>query len=102
MYLSMPNISTFVTASTATIMASKAAINLAGFTKTGIAAKSLASAWMSSSAIANGGGIAAGSTFSLLQSAGMTGSLMTGPVGAVVGVAALIVGLIFTSSLVPK
>lgn len=41
-----------------------------GFTATGIAASSLAASWMSAAAVANGGGVAAGSLFAILQSAG--------------------------------
>uniref|UniRef100_A0A3B4GYL3 Uncharacterized protein n=1 Tax=Pundamilia nyererei TaxID=303518 RepID=A0A3B4GYL3_9CICH len=44
-----------------------------GFTSAGIAAGSYAAIWMSAAAIASGGGVAAGSLFSLLQSAGMAG-----------------------------
>uniref|UniRef100_A0A3Q4I5L6 Uncharacterized protein n=1 Tax=Neolamprologus brichardi TaxID=32507 RepID=A0A3Q4I5L6_NEOBR len=44
-----------------------------GFNPAGIAAGSYAAFWMSADAIANGGGVAAGSLFSLLQSAGMAG-----------------------------
>ncbi|CAI5657488.1 unnamed protein product [Oreochromis niloticus] len=44
-----------------------------GFTSAGIAVGSYAASWMSAAAIANGGGVTAGSLFSLLQSAGMAG-----------------------------
>ncbi|XP_076733436.1 interferon alpha-inducible protein 27-like protein 2A isoform X2 [Maylandia zebra] len=57
-----------------------------GFTSTGIAASSYAAIWMSATAIANGGGVAAGSLFSLLQSAGMAGlSLLANAVLGIVG-----------------
>lgn len=41
-----------------------------GFTSAGIAAGSYAAGMMSSAALANGGGVAAGSLVALLQSAG--------------------------------
>ncbi|XP_039900915.1 interferon alpha-inducible protein 27-like protein 2A [Simochromis diagramma] len=61
-----------------------------GFTSAGIAAGSYAAIWMSAAAIANGGGVAAGSLFSLLQSAGMAGlswlaTAVLGIVGGAVG-----------------
>uniref|UniRef100_A0A3Q4G2W8 Uncharacterized protein n=1 Tax=Neolamprologus brichardi TaxID=32507 RepID=A0A3Q4G2W8_NEOBR len=40
-----------------------------GFTSVGIAAGSYAASWMSAAAIANGGGVAAGSAVAVLQSA---------------------------------
>ncbi|XP_069659015.1 interferon alpha-inducible protein 27-like protein 2A [Haliaeetus albicilla] len=65
-----------------------------GFTGNGIAAGSVAAKMMSVAAIANNGGVAAGSTVSVLQSVGAAGfslgskiGLMTtlGPLGAAVG-----------------
>uniref|UniRef100_A0A673A0H4 Uncharacterized protein n=1 Tax=Sphaeramia orbicularis TaxID=375764 RepID=A0A673A0H4_9TELE len=44
-----------------------------GFTSAGIAAGSYAAGMMSSAAIANGGGVAAGSLVAVLQSAGAAG-----------------------------
>ncbi|XP_041828653.1 interferon alpha-inducible protein 27-like protein 2A [Melanotaenia boesemani] len=44
-----------------------------GFTSAGIAAGSYAAGMMSTAAIANGGGVAAGSLVAVLQSAGMAG-----------------------------
>ena len=41
-----------------------------GFTKVGIAAGSWAASWMGYAAVANGGGVAAGSLFAILQSVG--------------------------------
>lgn len=41
-----------------------------GFTSTGIAAGSVAAKMMSATAVANGGGVAAGSTVAVLQSIG--------------------------------
>ncbi|CAI5696947.1 unnamed protein product [Oreochromis niloticus] len=68
-----------------------------GFTSAGIAAGSYAASWMSAAAISSGGGVAAGSLFSLFQSAGMAGlsgtaTTAVGAVGGAVGglVAALI------------
>ncbi|KAM9038386.1 interferon alpha-inducible protein 27-like protein 2A isoform 1-T1 [Sarcophilus harrisii] len=61
-----------------------------GFTKLGIAAGSMAASMMSASAIANGGGVAAGSLVAVLQSVGAAGLSMTsnaalGSVGSVLG-----------------
>uniref|UniRef100_A0A668S195 Uncharacterized protein n=1 Tax=Oreochromis aureus TaxID=47969 RepID=A0A668S195_OREAU len=68
-----------------------------GFTSAGIAVGSYAASWMSAAAIANGGGVAAGSAVAVLQSAGMAGlsgaaTAAVGTVGGAVGglVAALI------------
>ncbi|XP_065553984.1 interferon alpha-inducible protein 27-like protein 2A isoform X2 [Lathamus discolor] len=46
------------------------AVGALGFTSTGIAAGSVAAKMMSAAAIANGGGVAAGSTVAVLQSIG--------------------------------
>lgn len=46
------------------------ALGALGFTSAGIAAGSLGAKMMSAAAIANGGGVAAGSTVAVLQSAG--------------------------------
>lgn len=46
------------------------ALGAAGFTSVGIAAGSVAAKMMSVAAVANGGGVAAGSTVAVLQSAG--------------------------------
>ncbi|XP_036062547.1 interferon alpha-inducible protein 27-like protein 2A [Onychomys torridus] len=61
-----------------------------GFTGTGIAASSIAANMMSSAAIANGGGVAAGSLVATLQSVGVAGlsastNIILGTVGAAVG-----------------
>ncbi|XP_054571774.1 interferon alpha-inducible protein 27-like protein 2 isoform X2 [Eptesicus fuscus] len=48
-----------------------------GFTSTGIAASSIAAKMMSSAAIANGGGVAAGSLVATLQSVGAAGLSMS-------------------------
>nr|XP_032622660.1 interferon alpha-inducible protein 27-like protein 1 isoform X3 [Chelonoidis abingdonii] len=65
-----------------------AALGAAGFTGAGIVAGTLASKMMSAAAVANGGGVAAGSTVAVLQSVGAAGlSLATkGAVAAVGGV----------------
>lgn len=47
------------------------ALSMAGFSAAGITAGSLGAGMMSSAAIANGGGVAAGSLVALLQSAGI-------------------------------
>ncbi|NWX06832.1 IFI27 protein, partial [Caloenas nicobarica] len=67
-----------------------AVIGALGFTSAGITAGSLAAKMMSAAAIANGGGVAAGSTVAVLQSIGAAGlSLGTkiglGTVGSVAG-----------------
>uniref|UniRef100_A0A8C3J283 Uncharacterized protein n=1 Tax=Calidris pygmaea TaxID=425635 RepID=A0A8C3J283_9CHAR len=49
------------------------AIGAMGFTATGIAAGSVAAKMMSAAAIANGGGVAAGSAVAVLQSIGAAG-----------------------------
>ncbi|NXK26975.1 IF27A protein, partial [Arenaria interpres] len=49
------------------------AIGAMGFTATGIAAGSVAAKMMSAAAIANGGGVAAGSAVAVLQSVGAAG-----------------------------
>ena len=46
------------------------ALTAVGFTTTGIAANSVAAGMMSASAVANGGGVAAGSIVAVLQSLG--------------------------------
>ncbi|XP_072211627.1 interferon alpha-inducible protein 27, mitochondrial-like [Excalfactoria chinensis] len=65
-----------------------------GFTAAGITAGSVAAKMMSAAAIANGGGVAAGSTVAVLQSVGAAGlsigaklglASVFGPVGAVIG-----------------
>uniref|UniRef100_A0A8C8VVD7 Interferon alpha-inducible protein 27-like protein 2A n=1 Tax=Peromyscus maniculatus bairdii TaxID=230844 RepID=A0A8C8VVD7_PERMB len=52
-------------------------LSAVGFTSTGIAASSLAAKMMSLSAIANGGGVAAGSLVATLQSVGAAGLSMS-------------------------
>uniref|UniRef100_A0A8D2PAY2 Uncharacterized protein n=1 Tax=Zosterops lateralis melanops TaxID=1220523 RepID=A0A8D2PAY2_ZOSLA len=51
------------------------AIGALGFTGAGITAGSIAAKMMSAAAIANGGGVAAGSTVAVLQSIGVLGWL---------------------------
>uniref|UniRef100_A0A667WHW9 Uncharacterized protein n=1 Tax=Myripristis murdjan TaxID=586833 RepID=A0A667WHW9_9TELE len=58
-----------------------------GFTSAGISAGSFAASMMSSAAIANGGGVAAGSLVAILQSAGAAG-LTAGASAAVAGAGA--------------
>ncbi|KAK2826236.1 hypothetical protein Q5P01_020450 [Channa striata] len=64
-----------------------------GFTSAGIAAGSYAATMMSTAAIANGGGVAAGSAVAVLQSAGMAG-LSTAATGAVGTIGATVGGLV--------
>ncbi|XP_030286500.1 interferon alpha-inducible protein 27-like protein 2A [Sparus aurata] len=50
-----------------------AALAAVGFTSAGIAPGSWAAGWMGYAAVANGGGVAAGSLFAFLQSIGAAG-----------------------------
>ncbi|XP_013209766.1 interferon alpha-inducible protein 27-like protein 2A isoform X1 [Microtus ochrogaster] len=66
------------------------ALTAIGFTGTGIAGASIAAKMMSAAAIANGGGVAAGSMVATLQSVGVLGLSTTtnailGGVGAAIG-----------------
>jgi hypothetical protein len=63
------------------------ALTKVGFTSLGPAAGSFAAQWMSSIALANGGGVAAGSLYATLQAAAMTLPIFN-PVAAVVGTSA--------------
>ncbi|XP_054386437.1 interferon alpha-inducible protein 27-like protein 1 isoform X1 [Pongo abelii] len=56
------------------------ALGAMGFTSVGIAASSLAAKMMSTAAIANGGGVAAGSLVAILQSVGAAGLSVTSKV----------------------
>ncbi|RVE57054.1 hypothetical protein OJAV_G00212400 [Oryzias javanicus] len=74
------------------VAAAPVLLGAVGFTATGIAAGSYAASWMSAVAVANGGGVAAGSLISVLTSVGMgglgaTGTAAVGSVGGTVGVA---------------
>lgn len=60
-----------------TVAAVPPVLSAVGFTSTGIAASSLAAKMMSLSAIANGGGVAAGSLVATLQSVGAAGLSMS-------------------------
>ncbi|XP_022043473.2 interferon alpha-inducible protein 27-like protein 2A [Acanthochromis polyacanthus] len=64
------------------------------FTSAGVAAGSYAAGMMSSAAIANGGGVAAGSLVAVLQSAGMAG--LSGTATAAVASAGGTVGFLAT------
>ncbi|XP_056914291.1 interferon alpha-inducible protein 27-like protein 2A isoform X1 [Takifugu flavidus] len=57
----------------ATVALAPVALGAAGFTSAGIASGSVAAKLMSVTAVANGGGVAAGSAVAVLQSAGMAG-----------------------------
>uniref|UniRef100_A0A452EAY0 Uncharacterized protein n=1 Tax=Capra hircus TaxID=9925 RepID=A0A452EAY0_CAPHI len=59
--------------SASTVVAVPVVLGAVGFTSTGITASSLAAKMMSISAIANGGGVAAGSLVATLQSVGASG-----------------------------
>jgi len=68
------------------------ALKAVGFTAIGPAAGSYAAAWMSSTAIANGGAVAAGSLYSVVQATAMGGGVLLGApalltTGAVAGAA---------------
>ncbi|XP_044280617.1 interferon alpha-inducible protein 27-like protein 2A isoform X3 [Varanus komodoensis] len=65
----------------ATVCAVPVLLGAVGFTSGGIAAASLAAKWMSASAIANGGGVAAGSLVAGLQSVGAAGLAVGTKVG---------------------
>uniref|UniRef100_A0A3P9C7C4 Interferon alpha-inducible protein 27-like protein 2A n=1 Tax=Maylandia zebra TaxID=106582 RepID=A0A3P9C7C4_9CICH len=65
-----------------------------GFTSVGIAAGSYAASMMSAAAVANGGGVAAGSAVAVLQSAGMAG--LSGAATAAVGSVGGAVGFLAT------
>uniref|UniRef100_A0A2I3HP82 Interferon alpha inducible protein 27 like 1 n=1 Tax=Nomascus leucogenys TaxID=61853 RepID=A0A2I3HP82_NOMLE len=56
------------------------ALGAMGFTSVGIAASSIAAKMMSTAAIANGGGVAAGSLVAILQSVGAAGCSVTSKV----------------------
>ncbi|XP_067329807.1 interferon alpha-inducible protein 27-like protein 2A [Anolis sagrei] len=55
------------------VVAAPLVLGAVGYTATGIAVGSLAAKMMSAAAIANGGGVAAGSTVAVLQSVGAAG-----------------------------
>lgn len=57
------------------------AIGALGFTSAGIAAGSVAAKMMSAAAIANGGGVAAGSSVAVLQSIGAAGCSLGTKIG---------------------
>lgn len=81
-----------------TYLSTPAILSLVGFTKGGIVAGSVASGMMSASAVAGGGAVASGSLVSVLQSAGATGAMVGGPVGAVVAIG--VVGAVGAAALV--
>nr|XP_018865268.2 interferon alpha-inducible protein 27-like protein 1 isoform X5 [Gorilla gorilla gorilla] len=56
------------------------ALSAMGFTSVGIATSSIAAKMMSTAAIANGGGVAAGSLVAILQSVGAAGLSVTSKV----------------------
>ncbi|XP_040599340.1 interferon alpha-inducible protein 27-like protein 2A [Mesocricetus auratus] len=69
------------------VIAAPIALGTMGFTGAGIAAASIAVNMMSAAAIANGGGVAAGSLVATLQSVGVAGlstssNIILGSVGA--------------------
>ena len=69
---------------TTAVVASPTILGIIGFTTVGITAGSLAAKGMSISAVANGGGVAAGGVIATLQSAGAAGIGLAGK--AVIGV----------------
>ncbi|XP_028294055.1 interferon alpha-inducible protein 27-like protein 2 [Gouania willdenowi] len=74
-------------------LAVPAVLGAVGFTSVGIAAGSYAAGWMSAAAIANGGGVAAGSLVAIGQSVGMAG-LSTGVTAALGGAGAAASGAV--------
>ncbi|XP_055449006.1 interferon alpha-inducible protein 27-like protein 2A [Psammomys obesus] len=72
------------------LTAAPVALSAMGFTGAGIAASSIAAKMMSASAIANGGGVAAGSLVATFQSVGAAGlstssNIILGTAGAILG-----------------
>ena len=65
------------------VVAAPFVLPVVGFTSGGIAAGSYAAGMMSTAAIANGGGVAAGSTVAVLQSIGAAGLATAGKVAVV-------------------
>ncbi|XP_022051233.1 interferon alpha-inducible protein 27-like protein 2B isoform X4 [Acanthochromis polyacanthus] len=78
-----------VTGAGGAVVLAPVAVGAMGFTSSGIAAGSYAAGMMSSAAIANGGGVAAGSLVAVLQSAGAAGLSATAN-AAVAGVGAAV------------
>ena len=84
-------VATAVVGGTAAVYAAPVVLGIIGFTKVGIVAGSIASAMMSSAAVAGGGGVAAGSAVAVCQSIAATGGLgaignvAAGATGAFVG-----------------
>ncbi|XP_048218073.1 interferon alpha-inducible protein 27-like protein 2A [Perognathus longimembris pacificus] len=72
------------------VLAVPVALGALGFTSAGIAASSVAAKMMSAAAVANGGGVAAGSLVATLQSVGAAGlstssNILLGSVGSALG-----------------
>ncbi|KAG7391604.1 hypothetical protein PHYPSEUDO_004106 [Phytophthora pseudosyringae] len=83
------------------------AVNLLGFTTSGIAGGSTAASMMSAAAVANGGGVASGGAVAIMQSIGAVG--LATPIGlglvagaAAIGGAALLVKSRLSSAVTPK
>ncbi|XP_062889757.1 interferon alpha-inducible protein 27-like protein 2A [Mobula hypostoma] len=81
-----------VTIAVAAVAAPPLILGAVGFTSTGIAAGTIAAKMMSVAAVANGGGVAAGSTVAVLQSIGAAG--LSAAANAALGTAGAVVGAI--------
>ncbi|GMF54169.1 unnamed protein product [Phytophthora fragariaefolia] len=74
------------------------AVNLIGFTTSGIASGSAAASMMSAAAVANGGGVASGSAVAIMQSIGAVGLATPVGLGLVAGGAAVGGAVFFLTS----
>uniref|UniRef100_A0A8D3BRA6 Interferon alpha-inducible protein 27-like protein 2A n=1 Tax=Scophthalmus maximus TaxID=52904 RepID=A0A8D3BRA6_SCOMX len=93
MHRANPSVSLSVLCPGGAVVAAPVVLGAIGFTSLGIAAGSYGAAMMSSAAIANGGGVAAGSAVAILQSAGMAG-LSSAATAAVAGAGGTVGGLL--------
>uniref|UniRef100_A0A3Q1G7Z6 Uncharacterized protein n=1 Tax=Acanthochromis polyacanthus TaxID=80966 RepID=A0A3Q1G7Z6_9TELE len=89
LFLSCVSVTAVAIVTGGAVVLAPVAVGAMGFTSSGIAAGSYAAGMMSSAAIANGGGVAAGSLVAVLQSAGAAGLSATAN-AAVAGVGAAV------------